>query len=53
MNMEVKIDESVISSVTDIGHVIKHVKMMRKVREHLRAVSQKQREYNQQRKYKL
>lgn len=53
MNMEVVIDDNIITSVTDIGHVIKHVKMMRKVREHLRAVSQKQREYNQQRKYKL
>lgn len=46
--MEVKIDESVISSVTDIGHVVKHVKMMGKVREHLLAVRKKERYYSQE-----
>lgn len=45
--MEVIIDESVISSVTDIGHVVKHVRMMGKVREHLLAVRQKGIEYRQ------
>lgn len=47
MNLEIKIDETVISSVTDIGHVVKHVRMMRKVREHILDVRQKGREYRQ------
>ena len=45
--MEVIIDESVISSVTDIGHVVKHVRMMWKVREHILDVRQRGREYRQ------
>lgn len=47
MNMEIKIDETVISSVTDIGHVVKHVRMMWKVREHILDVRQRGRKYRQ------
>ena len=47
MNQEVKIDETVISSVTDIGHVVKHIRMMRKVREHILDVRQRERAYRQ------
>lgn len=45
--MEIKIDETVISSVTDIGHVVKHVRMMWKVREHILDVRQRERKYRQ------
>lgn len=51
MNQEIKIDETVISSVTDIGHVVKHVRMLRKVREHILAARKKDREYSQARYY--
>lgn len=51
MNQEIKIDETVISSVTDIGHVVKHVRMLRKVREHILAVRKKEGEYSQARYY--
>lgn len=47
MNQEIKIDETVISSVTDIGHVVKHVRMMWKVRGHILDVRQRGREYRQ------
>ena len=51
MNLEIKIDETVISSVTDIGHVVKHVRMFRKVRECILAARKKEREYSQARYY--
>ena len=47
MNLEIKIDETVISSVTDIGNVVKHVRMMWKVREHILDVRQRGRMYRQ------
>ena len=45
MNQEIKIDETVISSVTDLAEVIVEVKKMRKVKERMEKWKKRRNEY--------